>query len=183
MGQTQKKLGSAWRVRAQNVAFHPLPSEMSFFLLYLEGLFSWICGRGSRPWSTQTARFGFSGVILCEQWRLFSFSLSLFSLLFFVFFFFFFRFSVFSFFFQKFVWEKWPKSNDSGRSNSVLGTSPFRSFFFFLVLLGFLLWVVLRFHSFCVELLGFLLLWEKKQKNQENTKQIFQKQIPKKNKK
>ena len=36
----------------------------SFFSLW--GSFSWNCGRGSRPWPSQSARFGFSGVLLCE---------------------------------------------------------------------------------------------------------------------
>ena len=31
---------------------------------------SWICGLGSRPWSTQVARLGSSGVILCEPRRI-----------------------------------------------------------------------------------------------------------------
>ena len=31
--------------------------------------FTWNCGRGSRPWSTQSSRLGFSGVILCEKWQ------------------------------------------------------------------------------------------------------------------
>ena len=32
----------------------------------LSGVFSSICGRGSRTWTTQSARLGFSVVILCE---------------------------------------------------------------------------------------------------------------------
>ena len=44
------------------------PSRRKFRSLW--GLFSWNCGCGSRPWLTQSARFGFSGVILCEPWRL-----------------------------------------------------------------------------------------------------------------
>ena len=36
----------------------------SFFSLL--GSFSWNCGRSSSPWPTQSARFGFSWIILCE---------------------------------------------------------------------------------------------------------------------
>ena len=39
-----------------------------FFHLFL-GVSSWNCGRGSRPRPTQSARLGFSGVILCEPPR------------------------------------------------------------------------------------------------------------------
>ena len=46
-----------------NVAFH---SPATFFFLSSRslGVFLWSCGRGSRPWTTQVARSGFSGVIL-----------------------------------------------------------------------------------------------------------------------
>ena len=53
---------------AQNVAFFPLPPQNSFILLSLF-VFTWNCGRGSRPWSTQSVRLDFSGVILCKPWR------------------------------------------------------------------------------------------------------------------
>ena len=43
---------------AQNFAlFFSLPPEISFFLLFLV-VFSWNCGRGSRPWPTRNAGFG-----------------------------------------------------------------------------------------------------------------------------
>ena len=43
------------------------PEFRSFFLSV--GVFSSNCGRGSRPWPTESASLGFSGVILCEPWR------------------------------------------------------------------------------------------------------------------
>ena len=37
--------------------------------LSLSGVFSWICGLGLRRWTTQIARVGFPGVILCKPRR------------------------------------------------------------------------------------------------------------------
>ena len=48
--------------------FSPLPPHYRSFFFLLE-VFSLNCGRGSRPWTTQIARLGFSWIILCEPQR------------------------------------------------------------------------------------------------------------------
>ena len=48
--------------------FFHLPHPISLFIA-LSGVFSWNCGPGSRPWTSQIVRLGFSDVILCEPWR------------------------------------------------------------------------------------------------------------------
>ena len=49
-------------------AFFPLPLQISPFFS-LSGVFSLNCGLGLKVWTTQTARLGFYGVILCEPRR------------------------------------------------------------------------------------------------------------------
>ena len=75
--QTQKKWGpkgeepevgtgpEGWEAQ-----YFDFPSGHNFHSFFrLLGVFSWNFGRGSRPNSTQSARLGFSGVILCEPRR------------------------------------------------------------------------------------------------------------------
>ena len=46
-----------WRPKISRCVFLLSP-RISFVLLSLGGVFSWNCGRGSRPWPTQSARLG-----------------------------------------------------------------------------------------------------------------------------
>ena len=65
----RKGEGGAQRVRGPKFrAVFTLPPNFSLFF-YPLGVFSWTCGRGPRPWTTQSVRLGFSGVILCEPRR------------------------------------------------------------------------------------------------------------------
>ena len=90
--QTQKKGGAPWGLGARRVQapeeWGPKfgggglkggrPNISRFFFLFpiqispffaLSGVFSWNCGHGSRPWTTQIVRLGFFRVILCEPRR------------------------------------------------------------------------------------------------------------------
>ena len=66
-----QKGGGARRVGAQNFAFFFVYCPAAnVFLFFSPWVFSWNCGRDSRPWTTSCARLGFSGVIFCEPRRL-----------------------------------------------------------------------------------------------------------------
>ena len=52
-----------------SLCFFPSPAPCSLFFSLSRGVFSWYCGRGSRSWTTQIVRLGFSAVILCEPRR------------------------------------------------------------------------------------------------------------------
>ena len=63
--QTQKMWGLEGLGPQDFAHLSPSPAPFSLFFFALGGgggVFSWNCGHGSRPWTTQIARFGFSGV-------------------------------------------------------------------------------------------------------------------------
>ena len=59
-GWGARRVGDGWRV--QKFTLFPSSTKKSLFFLPLE-VFSWNCGRGSRPWTTQYVRLSFSRMI------------------------------------------------------------------------------------------------------------------------